>query len=908
MTTSTPLTLNEPIFNENSVQIGTMTTQTSNLHVSKEETIANLDLEANSTAFNSLSVTLETSEISQIEKEYEIGSPRSADQSEISENQYFSANETNQAQSSASTGSSSTTTTTATSSASESSSSTASAESSPMKSTTTSNSYITNDENDESFKQQCAGADDTINNKTLNNETINNAHNNSHHTVESTINSNNTYETKNINDDELLMKSSNNNNNSNSNNQIKREENSSLAAQTIDYIESEGDYPRLKQIKDNDINLIASNNQEINENNIKKDEETEIAAAAAVVNAVLTLPTVANLIKNYENTNNQLDDSLNSTKTFNSNMSDLEIKSNVTSKSSTCSGLENLKITSMDIEGDENLCDLSTNTTSDHDSEYDNNVEQNLKLNQQQNDEQNVAAKILELEINENLNELVHKIVTDVVKNAVNLVQDSENRSDNGVIIDVVSKQEVQQQQQEATEMQVEKFDEIDDILEEVKKLENEAKQYEKLIDELSAQKEQNEDVSKVGDNFVEGKNTVSNGTPQKLEAEIKDLLVNKEADVVSEPIDMDIQRLDEAEKEAQQLENEANHLVDTDVTTPENVTDMEAEERNKQDEQILIDLLRMSNEIHLTNFDADKIVTNQLENKENIENVQKVEILQQPDLIQNLIELNSEETKQNQIDVELQQSKSLQQSPGIKIIDIMSAAQTNAQETISNTKSQVEIEQPENKNLTETYDNVVDIVDLEQKMIKALEKITNETKQDSFVAPRTEADIIIDLNDEGIDLTQDTAQDQLEFQSFKQELDNLKASLTNELERFSENVEDIKLREVNFGDNYKEKRDEKAFEEELNKSFEEELNEQKGKLSNENAQLISTQEQQQLDVASNQNGDNLNTTNTTIVGSPTLDTTQQSTSKLIKEDNKKPKQPKKTQASEIDCFGCIVL
>jgi hypothetical protein len=360
----------------------------------QETTVQFSDTETTSTSvINTLSVSLENN----TEKEYETNGPKSADQSEISENQYFSANETTQVQSSSS------------------SSSSTSAISATSSSTSSPSSYATNDEKNDDSLIKCQ--DKTLNN---NNETI---------ILENNFSEASTMAINQEESEDLIMGSN------------------------LDFIESEGDYPRIES--DNDAGKG-------NENSYKNDDDDEEKKEE-----ILTMESINN------NNNNQVDDSTDSTessKTITSNISDIEIESNGTSKSSEYSDLENLKIRTIDIESDENLCDISGKSNDEkRDEEVDSEPESNdgdenevvqtvdvveeaeteivvVEENkvdifdeqlQDVVDEEHAVEDLVEnkneLFLDEELREIVEKIVLEVIENAVFIVSQSEELKNESV-------------------------------------------------------------------------------------------------------------------------------------------------------------------------------------------------------------------------------------------------------------------------------------------------------------------------------------------------------------------------------------------------------------------------------------------------------------------------------------------
>ena len=218
------------------------------------------EVEMNATVIDRLNVSMDSNENTETQLEKESYAPNtSADQSEFSENQYFSANETKQSSSSSSSSVISTTV------------------SSPSRENSTASS------SDEAEKNDSLAKCDDTSNKTIN------------------------YDNANL-------------------SEVKE---ASIVEKNVE---------ELSPIKIEDLNLNHGSE------GIEKNFH------------VFTHEDYDSL--------NHLNDSVSSndsTKTMTSNISDLDIDLNGLSKSSEYSDLENIKIRSIDIEGDENLCDSSDN-------------------------------------------------------------------------------------------------------------------------------------------------------------------------------------------------------------------------------------------------------------------------------------------------------------------------------------------------------------------------------------------------------------------------------------------------------------------------------------------------------------------------------------------------------------------
>jgi hypothetical protein len=277
--------------------------------------IIDQDTEINSTVVNRLNVSIENAEIVQEKDNY--ASAADADQSELSENQYFSANETKHSSSSSS------------SSVISNASSSSSREHS-----TSSSSRSSLDKNDSVNKNH----DTSVINNTLICDTANNS--------------------------EIKI--------------VLNEESYTKIVVTDNFTELNLNQAEDEIIKEEDVNL-QNNDDSFNDSQTSTDD---------------------------------------SSKTMTSNISDIDIDTNGTSKSSEFSDLENLKIRTCDIESDD-LCDSSNN----------NNEESKHELSKELVDVVLEEDEIIQSEVikqetiitDEELGLVVDKIVSDVITNAVSI-------------------------------------------------------------------------------------------------------------------------------------------------------------------------------------------------------------------------------------------------------------------------------------------------------------------------------------------------------------------------------------------------------------------------------------------------------------------------------------------------------
>lgn len=277
--------------------------------------IIDQDTEINSTVVNRLNVSIENAEIIQEKDNY--ASAADADQSELSENQYFSANETKHSSSSSS------------SSVISNASSSSSREHS-----TSSSSRSSLDKNDSVNKNH----DTSVINNTLICDTANNS--------------------------EIKI--------------VSNEESYTKIVVTDNFTELNLNQAEDEIIKEEDVNL-QNNDDSFNDSQTSTDD---------------------------------------SSKTMTSNISDIDIDTNGTSKSSEFSDLENLKIRTCDIESDD-LCDSSNN----------NNEESKHELSKELVDVVLEEDEIIQSEVikqetiitDEELGLVVDKIVSDVITNAVSI-------------------------------------------------------------------------------------------------------------------------------------------------------------------------------------------------------------------------------------------------------------------------------------------------------------------------------------------------------------------------------------------------------------------------------------------------------------------------------------------------------
>ena len=270
------------------------------------------DIEINTTVVNRLNVSIENNEIAQEKDAY-----ASADQSELSENQYFSANETKHSSSSSSS---------VVSNVSSSSS---------REHSTSSSSRSSIDKNNSVTKQH----DSSISNNTL------------------------IYDTANTSAAKILLNG---------------EQLSSKIAITDNFITL-----NLNQLDDDIINELFNQQEEALQDN---DDSLNESASTDDSSKTMNMP----------------------------NMSDIELDTNSSFKSSVNSGLENLKIRTLDIESDDNNA-----------SNNDNNDDSKRELvNVELQDDQIIPSEEIKEEAvtpDEELSVVVDKIVSDVITNAVSI-------------------------------------------------------------------------------------------------------------------------------------------------------------------------------------------------------------------------------------------------------------------------------------------------------------------------------------------------------------------------------------------------------------------------------------------------------------------------------------------------------